>query len=55
MSTVLYYEIYCLGDVFALQARYDKPVSVYRCDALNCMGTVSSTAVLDVSKSINKQ
>jgi len=40
------------GDVFALQANLEKPVSVYRCDAVNCMGTISSTAVLDVSKSL---
>ena len=28
---------------------------VLRCDAVNCMGTISSTAVLDVSKSLATQ
>merc|ERR1711962_658071 len=41
------------GDVFALQANLERPVSVYRCDAVNCMGTISSTAVLDISKSLD--
>ena len=41
------------GDVFALQANMSKPVSVYRCDAVNCCGTVSSEAVLDISHDIS--
>ena len=40
------------GDVLALTPNMEKPVSVYRCDAVNCLGTVSSTSVLDVSKTL---
>ena len=47
--------ILILGDILALTPNPDKPVSVYRCDAVNCMGTVSSTSVLDVSKTLNNQ
>ena len=43
------------GDVLALTPNMEKPVSVYRCDAINCMGTVSSTSVLDVSKTLTSQ
>ena len=43
------------GDVLALTPNMEKPVSVYRCDAVNCMGTISSTSVLDVSKTLNSQ
>ena len=44
--------LFVAGDVFALQASLEKPVSVYRCDAVNCMGTAASSAVLDVSQSL---
>ena len=30
-------------------------IMMARCDAVNCMGTISSTAVLDVSKSLSTQ
>ena len=43
------------GDILALTPSLEKPVSVYRCDAINCMGTVSSTSVLDVSKTLSNQ
>lgn len=43
------------GDILALTPSLEKPVSVYRCDAVNCMGTVSSTSVLDVSKTLSNQ
>ena len=43
------------GDILALTPNMEKPVSVYRCDAVNCMGTVSSTSVLDVTKTLSNQ
>ena len=43
------------GDILALTPNPDKPVSVYRCDAVNCMGTVTSTSVLDVSQTLHNQ
>jgi hypothetical protein len=43
------------GDMFALQASMDKPVSVYMCEASNCMGSSTSSSVLDVSKSLTER
>ena len=43
------------GDILALTPSLEKPVSVYRCDAVNCMGVVSSTSVLDVSQTLSNQ